>query len=315
MKGDTGTVREVMVRAKYPATILLAVALVAAMFHFRSKPQTAAALCGGSLYTLRYNNGTPHIDIEIAGAPARAMLDYGATKSSLRPKTQAELGSIVKAATSLPLNGESEFFVRHADPGTDAIIGTDLLALLTVALDGQTAALSTEPCAASELKASGFAPISQHGFFAPDRSRVAKDRPNVPVLFVELGGTQTWAQIDTGYADDLYPHSLDINQAFHDELVARGVPLTPEGSVTVKTCAGFETRPIYSSAQPLVIADEASRPVAETGKYYLIVKPTNMCGGIATRTTPAAQLGGSFLNLFQSIVFDPQSETVWVKKD
>jgi hypothetical protein len=38
--------------AKYLATILLGVALIAAMFHFRSKPQTAAALCGGSLYAL-----------------------------------------------------------------------------------------------------------------------------------------------------------------------------------------------------------------------------------------------------------------------
>ncbi len=82
---------------------MLAVALVAAMFHFRSKPQTAAAICGGSLYTLGYSGGTPHIDIEIGGAPARAMLDYGATKSSLRAKTQADVGYTVKMETSLPL--------------------------------------------------------------------------------------------------------------------------------------------------------------------------------------------------------------------
>jgi hypothetical protein len=300
---------------KYSATILLALALVAVMFHFRAKPQTAAAICGGHSYPLSYSGGTPHIDIEIGGAAAHAMLDYGATKSSLRAKTPAERGSIVRAATSLPLGGESEFLVRHADADTDAIIGTDLLGRFTVALDAQTAALSTEPCEPARLKAAGFAPIGQHGFFAPDRTRVAKDRPNVPVVFVELGGTRTWAQIDTGYADALYPHSLDINQAFHDELVAQGVPLTPEGSVTVKTCAGFETRPIYSSSQRLVIADQNGEPVAATGRYYLIVKPTNMCGGIATRLTPAAQLGSSFLNLFQSIVFDPHGETVWVKKD
>ena len=88
------------------ATILLVVASVAAMFHFRSKPQTAAALCGGSLYTLSYSGGTPHIDIEIGGAPARAMLDYGATKSSLRAKAPADIGHIVKVETSLPLDGE-----------------------------------------------------------------------------------------------------------------------------------------------------------------------------------------------------------------
>lgn len=307
--------REKAAGLKYPATILLALALAAAMFHFRSEPQTAAALCGGSLYALSYSNGTPHIDLEVGGAPARAMLDYGATKSSLRAKTAAELGSIVKAATSLPLSGESEFLTRRADADTDAIIGTDLLAHLTVALDGKTAALSSAPCAPSRLKAAGFAPIAQRGFFSRDRVRVAKDRPNVPVVFVQLGATKTWAQIDTGYDDDLFPYSLDINRAFYDALVAGGVRLTPEGTVTVKTCIGFETRPVYSSTQPLVIADENGGPVAETGRYYLIVKPTSLCGGIATRTTPAAQLGGSFLSLFQSIVFDPHSETVWIKKD
>lgn len=300
-------------KLKYPATILLALALAAAMFHFR--PQSAVGLCGGHLYPLTYSGATPHIDLSIDGATARAMLDYGATKSSLRAKTPAELGGMVKAATSLPLPGESEFLTRRAEPDTDAIIGTDLLAHLTVALDGETAALSAEPCPAAQLEAAGFAPIAQRGFFSRDRARVAKDRPNVPVVFVQLGATQTWAQIDTGYDDALYPHSLDINQAYYDALVAHDIRLTQEGTVTVKTCVGFETRPVYSSSQPLVIADENSRPVAETGRYYLIVKPTNPCGGIATRTTPAAQLGGSFLNLFRSIVFDPHGETVWVKKD
>ncbi len=297
------------------ATILLAVALVAAMFHFRSKPQTAAALCGGSLYTLSYSGGTPHIDIEIGGASARAMLDYGATKSSLRARAPSEIGHIVKVETSLPLEGEGEFLTRHTDPDTDAIIGTDLLGRFTVALDAHTAAISTKPCAALGLKAAGFAPIDQRGFFAPDRTRVARDRPNVPVVFIQLGDTKTWAQIDTGYDDDLYPTSLDINQPFYNELIASGVALTPEGFVTVKTCAGFESRPIYSSAQSLVITDEAGIPVTETRKYYLIVKRVNMCGGIANRATPAAQLGSSFMNLFQSIVFDPNGQMVWLKKN
>jgi hypothetical protein len=297
------------------ATILLAVALIAAMFHFRSKPETAAALCGGSLYTLSYSGGTPHIDIEIGGAPARAMLDYGATKSSLRTKTPADVGYTVKMETSLPLVGESEFLSRHTDPDTDAILGTDLLGRFTVALDARTAAISTKPCAASSLKAAGFAPIDQRGFFAPDRTRVAKDRPNVPVVFIQLGDTKTWAQIDTGYDDDLYPYSLDINQPFYNELMASGVTLTPEGFVTVRTCAGFENRPIYSSAQSLVITNEAGTPITETRKYYLIVKPANICGGIANRTTPAAQLGSSFMNLFQSVVFDPNGQMVWLKKN
>jgi hypothetical protein len=269
---------------------------------------------GGHFYALSYSGGTPHIAVEIGGAPARAMLDYGATKSSLRAKAPAELGRIVRAATSLPFVGEREFLTRHADAETDAILGTDLLAHLTVAIDGARATLSTSPADAATLKADGFVPLDQRGFFSPDRARVAKDRPNVPVVFANIGGVKTWAQIDTGYDDDLYPHSLDINRALYDELVARGVALTREGFVTVKTCAGVERRPVYSSRQKLVIADQTGAPIVETAHYTLIVKQANLCGGIGVRTTPAAQLGASFLHLFGAIVFDPQAERVWIKK-
>ncbi len=285
------------------------------MFHFRATPQTAATLCDAKTYPLSHNSGAPHIEIDIGGAPARAMLDYGATQSSLRAKTPADLGLLVKAATSLPLPGESEFLTRHADPATDAIIGTDLLAHLTVALNATTAAISPAPCAASRLQEAGFTPIDQRGFFSPGRVHVAHDRPNVPVVFLQIGAAKTWAQIDTGYDDDLYPHSLDINQAYYDALIADGARLTLQNYVTVKTCAGFESRPVYASRQPLVITNESGAAVAETSDYYLIVKPANICGGIAAQPTPAAQLGVSFLRLFQTIVFDPQAGRVWIRKD
>jgi len=299
---------------KSAATILLGAALALAMFHFR--PTAPAALpAAGDFYALSYSGGTPHIEVEISGAPARAMLDYGATKSSLRAKTPAELGLIVKASTSLPFAGESFFLTRRADAGTDAILGTDLLAHLTITLEGTTATLSTSPADATHLKADGYIPLDQRGFFSPDRRRVANDRPNVPVAFVSIGGVKTWAQIDTGYDDDLFPHSLDINQALYNELVAQGVPLTREGFVTIRTCAGYESRPVYSSPQKLMITDQTGAPVTETARYSLIVKPANPCGGIGARLGPAAQLGASFLRLFGAIVFDPQAERVWIKRN
>jgi hypothetical protein len=281
------------------------------MFHFR--PQAAAL--GGHFYALSYSGGTPHIELKIDGAPARAMLDYGATKSSLRARAPSELGYIVKASTSLPFAGQQEFLTRNADAETDAIIGTDLLAHLTVSLDGDKAALSTSPADAAHLEADGFVPLNQRGFFSPDRVGVAKDRPNVPVVFADIGGVRTWAQIDTGYDDDLYPHSIDINQALYNALAARGVPLTREGFVTVKTCVGTESRPVYSSQAALAITNETGAPVTQTTRYTLIVKQANPCGGIGSRATPAAQLGASFLRLFGGIVFDPQAERVWIKKN
>ena len=63
-----------------------------------------------------------------------------------------------------------------------------------------------------------------------------------------------------------------------------------------------------------MITNESGAAVTEARDYYLIVKPANICGGIAAQTMPAAQLGVSFLRLFQAIVFDPQAGRVWIKK-
>ena len=83
--------------------------------------------------------------------------------------------------------------------------------------------------------------------------------------------------------------------------------------MTVSTCEGRETRPVYSLMdEPLIVETDQAQPIVRTQNYYLTVKQANGCGGIGAMSEPAAQLGASFLRLFRSIVFDPKSKTVWL---
>ena len=59
----------------------------------------------------------------------------------------------------------------------------------------------------------------------------------------------------------------------------------------------------------LVIETEDAKPITRTNSFYLVLKPANCCGGIASISSAAAQLGASFLKLFQTIVFDPQARS------
>ena len=140
--------------------------------------------------------------------------------------------------------------------------------------------------------------------------------PNVPVVFVRFGEIRAWAQIDTGYEDLVYAHSMDINQALFEQLVNSNVELNHIGDIQIFTCEGRETRHVYRLKDvPLVIETDKGAPVLRVAAFHLILKPPNGCGGIAALSTPAAQLGASFLRTFGTVIFDPTSETVWVEGD
>jgi hypothetical protein len=224
-------------------------------------------------------------------------------------------GSARKAAISLPGFSEGDFVLARYDPQTKrlGIIGTDVLKLLTLQLTGNAAFLGVQACQPDALRAEGLVPVAQDGFFSSDPSRIDAGRPNVPVVFLRLGEVRTRAQIDTGYADSAYPHSVDINQALYDRLVQGGVTLERSADVSVQTCEGRESRRAYSvKGVPLLIENEQGKPIVQTESFHLILKSANGCGGIGALTAPAAQLGASFLQLFGTAVFDPKSATVWL---
>ena len=281
------------------------------------------ALCGGTRYELSglQNGPTPAIALIVAGVSGPFLLDYGATRSSLSAEAfSGPAGSVRTAAISLPSFGRGDFkLASYGQPLQGpkqrlGIIGTDFLSLLSAQFSGNAVNLGAQACDPKALSARGLVPVAQTGFFSSDVSKVASGRPNVPVVFLRLGEVHAWAQIDTGYADSVYPHSVDINEALYGRLVASGVKMERTADVGVWTCEGRESRRAYvAEGSALGIENERGERIVETGRFHLIVKPPNGCGGIAAMATPAAQLGASFLKLFGTIVFDPKNETVWLK--
>jgi hypothetical protein len=173
--------------------------------------------------------------------------------------------------------------------------------------------LSSETCRTDELIARGLTPVAQDGFFSSAPSKLGSRLPNVPVVFLRLGDIRVWAQIDTGYEDFVCSHSIDINQALFDRLVASGARLDRVNDIDIWTCDGRDHRPVYRiENRPLTIENEQGKRIAETENFHLIVKSPNSCGGIADMAEPAAQLGASFLGLFGEVIFDPRNATVWL---
>jgi hypothetical protein len=249
------------------------------------------------------------------------LLDYGATRSSLSADAFAgPEGAVHEASISLPGVERGDFhlarygLLRQPEKGQLGVIGANLLSRLTVQLTADAAYLGAEPCRRETLIARGFVPIAQSGFFSSEPSPIDARLPNVPVPFVRFGEVRAFAQIDTGYEDAVFAHSVDINQALFERLIASGIELDKAGEIDVWTCDGRERRPRYTvKDRSLGIEDEQGRPIAQTDNFHLIVKPPDACGGIADMTEPAAQLGASFLRLFGTIVFDPKNATVWME--
>jgi hypothetical protein len=280
------------------------------------------ARCGGRSYErISVPDGAaPYVELTADGISGPFLLDYGATRSSLSAAVfSGPDGSMRKAAVSLPGLEAADFHLARyyllLQPGKGqlGVIGDDLLSKFTVELTENTAFLSPESCPPEALLARGFSPVGQRGFFSSDPSKVQSGLPNVPVLFLRLGGVRVWAQIDTGYEDFVYTHSVDINQALFDRLVGSGIKLDRINDIDIWTCDGREHRPVYRvKDRPLAVENENGKQIAETENFHLVVKPPNACGGIADLTEPAAQLGASFLGLFTAVVFDPRNATVWL---
>jgi hypothetical protein len=280
------------------------------------------ALCGGRPYARVSvpNGASPYVELTADGVTGPFLLDYGATRSSLSAASfSGPDGSMRTAAISLPGIERADFHLARyyllLQPGKGqlGVIGDDLLSQFTVQLTDSTAFLSAETCRPQELMARGFTPVAQSGFFSSDPSKITSGLPNVPIIFLRLGDVRVWAQIDTGYEDFVYSHSVDINQALFDRLVQSGIKLDRINDIDIWTCEGREHRPVYRiKGRPMTIENESGKAILKTEDFHLVVKSPNSCGGIADMHEPAAQLGASFLDLFGDVIFDPKNTTVWL---
>src|ERR1700677_3145221 len=278
------------------------------------------AFCGGRPYARVSvpNGASPYVELTADGVTGPFLLDYGATRSSLSAASfSGPDGSMRKGAISLPGMEKADFHLARyyllLQPGKGQIgvLGDDLLSQFTVQLNDSTAFLSAETCRPEELMARGLTPVAQTGFFSSDPSTVSSGLPNVPIIFLRLGDIRVWAQIDTGYEDFVYTHSIDINQALFDRLVGSGVKLDRINDIDIWTCEGREHRPVYRiKGRPMTIENESGKAILKTEDFHLVVKAANACGGIADMNEPAAQLGASFLGLFGDVIFHPKKTIV-----
>jgi hypothetical protein len=284
--------------------------------------------CAGERFELRTVTGgaSPYIQLAAGNKRGSFLLDYGTTQSSLsRDVFQggAEGGDIAIDNLSLPSFPTGRFkvakyWIGDQPPGGQmGIIGTDFLSLLTADFSFRSGrgdvVLSAEPCDSNVLRKRGMVAVRQLGFFTSDLSKLAPATPNVPVLFLDIGGVSVPAQIDTGYDDRNIPPSIDINEALYEKLVAAGIHLTGGGAGTVATCSGVTTNKVYVAPQTRIsLKTDDGREIRQISGASLIRKIVNGCGGIADMQRPAAQLGASIISGLGSIVFDAKSELVWV---
>ena len=252
---------------------------------------------------------SPYIRLSADGVSGEFLLDYGATRSSLSAAAFAgSEGSTRNAALSLAGVPAAPFVLRAYDMplapsgGQLGVIGTDILSRLAVQLSKRVAFIGAAPCQPDALRAKGLVPISQSGFFGADPTLNDGHHPNVPVVFVSVGGVRAPAQIDTGYDDVVYTHSVDINQPLFDRLIESGVALD---RCRRHQCRNLprprEPKRLQGRKSPACDRNRQGRANRPDNSFHLILKRANGCGGIAAMTTPAAQLGASFFEFSEPL--------------
>jgi len=306
------------------AYLLIVAIIILAIVAGDTRVHETTALCDGRPYALATapHGASPYVRLSADGVSGQFLLDYGATASSLSASAFAPSnGSLAIADLSLAgFKGGSFVLRRYGMPlqppgGQLGIIGTDVLSLLTLQFSEHMVFVGAQSCQPERMRARHFVPIAQSGFFSSNPSTDG-EYPNVPVVFLRLGEVRTFAQIDTGYDDVLYNHSVDINETLFESLVKSGLVLDHLADLSVSTCEGHERRPVYTlKGSSLVIESDQGTPIARTTTFHLILKRANGCGGIAAMAVPAAQLGASFLKSFGTVIFDPKSETIWFEGD
>lgn len=296
---------------------------IAALYQYQQSLDVAER-CAGRRFAIETIAGgaAPYISMKADNQRGAFLLDYAATSSTLSSdRFGNRSGRQTISNFELPTFETGHFSLarywatRTPRSGQLGVIGTDFLSLLTADFSyrrfDRSVVISGATCNPDILDERKLVPIRQTGFFSSDPSRLKPGRPNVPVVFLQIGPVRTWAQIDTGYDDIEHRPSIDINEALYNKLVDAGVRLSDSGETRVSTCDGSETRSVYQTSNVSVLT-ETGTVVRNLGRVFLVRKKTSSCGGIANIDEPAAQAAASLLSILGEVVFDPKNETVWV---
>ncbi|WP_159397006.1 hypothetical protein [Sorangium cellulosum] len=296
--------------------------------------------CHGEKKPLVISSQMPYALARVGGAEGYFVLDFATTASTIDP--QGFAGGLVPepVAGSADQFADFDFYgswgtVRldvqdhsgiHGTVRQAGILGTDFLSLNPFTLDYEAGAVyrasAASFCSDETLRAEGLRPLWAAGYYASDLSRVQPGFPNVPTVPARIGAAQAVAQLDTGFDDALYRHSVNINRAFFSALEAAGVALdpVPEAGMTLSTCVPGEQQDVSAyrivGGAPFELVGVDGSAVVSAADVMLFLKDTppgaRPCGGIGTWSIPAAQVAASFHVDAQRVVFDPATSRVWM---
>lgn len=287
------------------------------------RPPAAAEACGGLELGVSHVKGgaAPYVRLVADAKPGNFLLDWGTTRSSISQKLfPSASGTITIGALSLPGIANVRFLVRRYElfyepPGGQAgIVGTDLLATFSAHLrygESTRVWMSTSSCDGKRLAAAGYIAVRQTGYFGRALERNGS-RPNVPILLARIGSVQFPAQIDSGYDDLAWVHSIDINEALHKAISGSGIELRLVQKSIVATCAGTESRDVFELRGDVQLVGGQGEVITTLNAAHLLPKPLNRCGGIAQMPEPMGQLAASVLRTLGEIIIDGPGESVWV---
>lgn len=296
--------------------------------------------CHGVKAPLVISSQMPYALARVGAAEGYFLLDFATTASTIDPKGFAD------GVVPQPVDGTTDQFagfdfygpwgavrldvqdhsgvngtVRQA-----GILGTDFLALNTFTLDYAKGVVyradALSFCSDEILRAEGMKPLGTAGYYSYDLDKVQPGFPNVPTVPVRVGTATAVAQLDTGYDDALYKHSVNINKPFFEALKAAGVALVPVpgADLALSTCVPGQQETITAykvgpGASFDFVSTDGSVAYSEES-VLLFVKDTPLaakqCGGIGTWSIPAAQVAASFYNDARRLVFEPYTSRVWI---
>jgi hypothetical protein len=131
--------------------------------------------------------------------------------------------------------------------------------------------------------------------------------------------------IDSGFDDRVYTHSVNINLALLNAVNQDGLHLVRARKIPVihlETCVSDanETVTAYKlqKGDALEWISTSGVPVRsdQDAIFFLKEVPEEamICGGIGTWEIPAAQVGASFLRDMGTVIFNPETQRVWMPK-
>jgi hypothetical protein len=294
--------------------------------------------------------GTTRSTIDLAAFPAPGPLAHGCPLAYLGERCSFDdlwfFGSWGEVTFTTADHGAFDDTGNGAGGFRQAgILGTDFFATAVYTIDFTTGAGSGTVyhapagtfCDDQTLGEAGFVALSSVGFYSNDFRNLKPSSavldggspgstvPNVPTVPLRIGGVVAQTQLDTGFADERVPHSINVNEAYYSALQAAhpdALVRAPDLDLALTTCVSglaeiveaYRLGPGYRAELETVLPSGGTTSGATDAVVFVKHTPAaaRSCGGIGTWDIPAAQIGASFF-AGRLVGFDPFRGLVWLR--